>query len=201
MTDTTQPIAQLRHLHKYMVNGGVRNADSAKRIAGEILGPAIAALEAQAPAVPTYPPLPEADKVMTPSHSEPYALWGLKKLMDYAKAYHAAQAPAVPAREPVATLWQQGETGRTRVVMPDMIVDADARWQVVGPLYLGAAPQPEAAVMTREQAHALRQGHEIAASDGYFEARPQIDSNDRRKVFEAGFQRGWDAALATKGGV
>ena len=42
--------------------------------------------------------------------------------------------------EPVAHLWQHSETGRTRIVMPDMIVDADASWQVVGPLYLGAAP-------------------------------------------------------------
>ena len=41
---------------------------------------------------------------------------------------------------PVAHLWQHCETSRTRIVMPDMIVDADASWQVVGPLYLGAAP-------------------------------------------------------------
>ena len=40
----------------------------------------------------------------------------------------------------MAHLWQHCETGRTRIVMPDMIVDADASWQVVGPLYLGAAP-------------------------------------------------------------
>ena len=47
---------------------------------------------------------------------------------------------AANAGEPVAHLWQHCETGRTRIVMPDMIVDADASWQVVGPLYLGAAP-------------------------------------------------------------
>lgn len=52
----------------------------------------------------------------------------------------------------------------------------------------------DAARWTTEQEYAIRQGHEIAASDGYFEARPQIDSNDRRKVFQAGFERGWDAA-------
>ena len=62
-----------------------------------------------------------------------------------------------------------------------------------------AAPQADsvledAARWTTEQEHAIRQGHEIAASDSYFEARPQIDSNDRRKVFQAGFERGWDAA-------
>ena len=58
----------------------------------------------------------------------------------------------------------------------------------------------DAARWTTEREHAIRQGHEIAASDGYFEARPQIDSNDRRKVFQAGFERGWDAAMAANGG-
>ena len=47
-----------------------------------------------------------------------------------------------------------------------------------------------------EKKYALRQDHEIAAEDGYFYARPQIDSLDRRKVFSAGFDRGWYAALA-----
>ena len=44
------------------------------------------------------------------------------------------------AGEPVAHLWQHCETGITRIVMPDTIVDANASWQVVGPLYLAAAP-------------------------------------------------------------
>ena len=30
------------------------------------------------------------------------------------------------------------------------------------------------------------------AEDAYFEARPQIDSGDRRRVFEAGYERGWE---------
>ena len=47
-----------------------------------------------------------------------------------------------------------------------------------------------------EHRHAIRQGYEIAASDRYFEARQQIDSNDRRKVFQAGFERGWDRLAA-----
>ena len=49
-----------------------------------------------------------------------------------------------------------------------------------------------------EKNFALRQGHGIASEDGYFEARPQIDSMDRRKVFGAGFERGWEAALAAE---
>ena len=43
-------------------------------------------------------------------------------------------------QEPVAHLWQHSETGRTRIVMPDQIITADANWFVVGPLYL-APPQ------------------------------------------------------------
>ena len=31
------------------------------------------------------------------------------------------------------------------------------------------------------------------AEDDYFSARPQIDCNDRRKVFEAGFELAWNA--------
>lgn len=32
------------------------------------------------------------------------------------------------------------------------------------------------------------------AEDAYFAARPQIDCNDRRKVFDAGFERAWEKA-------
>ena len=46
--------------------------------------------------------------------------------------------------EPVAYLWQHSETGRTRVVMPDMIVDTDASWYAIGPMYLGKAHPPSA---------------------------------------------------------
>lgn len=34
--------------------------------------------------------------------------------------------------------------------------------------------------------------------DAYFAARPQIDTLDRRRVFEAGFQRAWQAACKYK---
>jgi len=47
-----------------------------------------------------------------------------------------------------------------------------------------------------EKNRALMEAHQIAAEDEYFAARPQIDCNDRRKVFEAGFQRAWNAALS-----
>lgn len=58
------------------------------------------------------------------------------------QAARRSPAAPVPQPEPVAYLWQHCETGRTRVVMPDMVITADANWIVVGPLYLAAAPQP-----------------------------------------------------------
>ena len=72
-------------------------------------------------------------------------------------------------------------------------------------LGLMAAPQPsptpqaadsvlEDAALSGEQQRAIFEAHESAASEGYFEARPQIDCNDRRRVFKAGYERGWDAA-------
>jgi hypothetical protein len=41
---------------------------------------------------------------------------------------------------------------------------------------------------------ALRNGHEIAQSEAYFLARPNIDTKDHRAIFEAGFNRGWESA-------
>jgi len=40
-----------------------------------------------------------------------------------------------PEQKPVATMWQHGETGRTRITMPGDITDCDARWFKVSDLY------------------------------------------------------------------
>lgn len=48
-----------------------------------------------------------------------------------------------------------------------------------------------------EREIAIKEAEVCAASDSYFAARPQIDGDDRRRVFEAGFARGWDAARPT----
>ncbi len=60
-------------------------------------------------------------------------------------------------QEPVAWLWQHNETGRTRIVMPDSVITADANWIVVGPLYLGAAP-PQRQPLTDEEVWKLAAG-------------------------------------------
>ncbi len=49
-----------------------------------------------------------------------------------------------------------------------------------------------------ETQRALMEGARVAASDEYFGARPQIDTTDRRRVFEAGFDRAWKEMLATQ---
>ena len=45
-------------------------------------------------------------------------------------------ALAQPEPEPVAYLWQHGETGRTRVIEKDQVWTASNQWNRVGPLYL-----------------------------------------------------------------
>lgn len=51
--------------------------------------------------------------------------------------------------------------------------------------------------MGYELRRAMMEAARNGAEDEYFEARPQLDCNDHhRKVFDAGFDRAWNAALA-----
>lgn len=45
-----------------------------------------------------------------------------------------------------------------------------------------------------EKRHAIMQAHCIVAVDSYFDARPLIDTTDNRRLVEAGFERGFEAA-------
>lgn len=69
------------------------------------------------------------------------------------------------------------------------VAEAMKRWDA-------AHAQPAQGERTSEHHFAIREGHQIAAVDEYFAARPQIDNNDRRKVYEAGFNRGFEAGAA-----
>lgn len=114
------------------------------------------------------------------------------------------QAPAGAALEPIAYLhddgyWTPAKTDEGRKLNDRLLRAGSPKIGVY--LSIPTAPSVlEDAAQGHERRHAIRQGHEIATSDAYFEARPQIDSNDRRKVFQAGFERGWDAAMAAKKG-
>ena len=68
---------------------------------------------------------------------------------DHPMRHYDRTCPACQDAEPVAYLWQHCETGRTRIVMPDDVITADATWFVVGPLYLH--PAPKQVPMTGEQ--------------------------------------------------
>ena len=76
-------------------------------------------------------------------------------------------------------------------------VQADVR-----PLY--TAPQPAPAPLSEmpyEKRKAIQEGEQISASDAWFKARHEmLDTVDRRNVFRAGFDRGWNAAIAAQGG-
>lgn len=117
------------------------------------------------------------------------------------RCLHQIAEPASTAAQPPAGWWRQRadeiELEVAQGKSSAMRCYTDMRALLQAAAATKAAPQPSAQqgdALTYEQAHAIRQGHEIASSDAYFEARPQIDCNDRRNVFRAGFERGWDAA-------
>lgn len=121
----------------------------------------------------------------------------------------AARAPAdsvtAPAGGAVAGPgWQMVPVKPT----PEMLRAGDQKTWVLPALdcwraMLAAAPAPPAqaadsvledAALSSEQQRAILEAYESAASESYFEVRPQIDCSDRRRVFKAGYERGWDAA-------
>ena len=62
------------------------------------------------------------------------------------------------------------------------------------------APAP-LSEMPYEKRKAIQEGEQISASDAWFKARHEmLDTVDRRNVFRAGFDRGWNAAIAAQGG-
>lgn len=108
--------------------------------------------------------------------------------------------PGTPSAYVVTHHGDRAEAMREAVKQAANII---ARGGEAPPATLASPAQPaapQAARCTHEQQLAIRQGHEIAASEGYFAARSDIDSIGRRKTFEAGFLRGWDAALREQGG-
>lgn len=85
-------------------------------------------------------------------------------------------------QEPVATLWQHGKTGRTRITTPDEITDCDARWFKAADLYthptvidksaavriataLGWEPKREWVGLTVEEVDELRSGLSASHAD------------------------------------
>ena len=79
-----------------------------------------------------------------------------------------------PEQKPVATLWQHGGTGRTRITMPDDITDCDARWFKAADLYT-TPPQPEPVI---DKSAAVR----IATSLGWEPKRKPLTDEEIRRI-------------------
>jgi hypothetical protein len=75
-------------------------------------------------------------------------------------------------QEPVATLWQNGETGRTRITMTGYITDCDARWFKAADLYTTppAYTAPAVPVLPVDEL-ALKVGMKWHGLSGFWEAR------------------------------
>lgn len=110
----------------------------------------------------------------------------------------ALSTAAQPTGEPVAYLWQHSETGRTRVVMPDGVITADATWHVVGPLVLAAAPKaaPAPSSVARPSEDAVnRAGLYLARKHAVYLSRESV----RELLAEAAPAAQEDAVNAAKG--
>jgi hypothetical protein len=112
----------------------------------------------------------------------------------------AKAAPQQEAQEPVMIYHGRctidcGEHGHHDMEMLRMIPAGSK---------LYTAPQPAPAPLSEmpyEKRKAIQEGEQISASDAWFKARHEmLDTLDRRNVFRAGFDRGWNAALAAQGG-
>ena len=82
-------------------------------------------------------------------------------------------------------VWFEGEVEFARAAL--------AKW---------GTPQPALAPLSEmpyEKRKATQEGEQIGASDAWFKARHEmLDTIDRRNVFRAGFDRGWNAAIAAQ---
>lgn len=50
----------------------------------------------------------------------------------------------------------------------------------------------------RERNQAIKEGHRNAAEKAYFNERPHLADDNGIRCFDAGFDRGWDAACAER---
>ena len=129
------------------------------------------------------------------------------------EAQALSAAPATPpadqqAAQVIINFPQVGTAGPFpvvdgRVSLPDSTMQDLVR--MLRPTYEAeqqAQPAPAPlSEMPYEKRKAIQEGEQIGASDAWFKARHEmLDTVDRRNVFRAGFDRGWSAALAARGG-
>ena len=89
-----------------------------------------------------------AERLETALAEQP-AQKALDKMAENARELGLDYEPA--QQEPVATLWQHGRTGRTRITMPGDITDCDANWFKASDLYTSPPAQRPWVGLTSEE--------------------------------------------------
>ena len=108
---------------------------------------------------------------------------GAKPLYEAPPAQEALLNPDMPTQE---LRLHMGELTTDEV----LVARAAIRW---------ANSQQEARVpLTSEQQRCIAEAHNVAACEEYFNARPQIDYIANRRIFEAGFSKGYGITAAQK---
>ena len=73
-----------------------------------------------------------------------------------------------------------------------------AAFKYLEPLYTAPPAQEARVPLTSEQQRCIAEAHNVAACEEYFNARPQIDYIANRRIFEAGFSKGYGITAAQK---
>ena len=177
-------LAQLRHLYSNLINGGVRDTASAKRIATGLLGPVIERLEKAAPT--TQAPQPQ-DALRC-------AVGNCKFNGEVAE--HAPGCPNAP--QPVEPAVSQGEAE-----LPDSIrvpldsLHADAEYLVYR-ADQGHLTKARIVGTIRERVDAAKAGIRTALATRPQEAAPSQDAEDAEDAEDAARFRSFAAAALTQ---
>jgi hypothetical protein len=125
-----------------------------------------------------------------------------EQLRDFADATHALRMQAAPkaAPESIRSILIRCREFIDTTKVPAYPAGADLADEIDVLLAAQPAPAP-LSEMPYEKRKAIQEGEQIGASDAWFKARHEmLDTVDRRNVFRAGFDRGWNAAIAAQGG-
>jgi hypothetical protein len=112
-----------------------------------------------------------------------------QRYRDFAADILAKLGPPAGAGEVAEVMFAEGKKYIQYTVPKELLPIGTKLYTTPQPTQAQAVAVP----LTSEQERAIREAYESAGSESYFGSRPQIDTNDRRRVFKAGFERGWDA--------
>ena len=112
---------------------------------------------------------------------------------DRAAVYKAMLASAPPAPQKLTTCncrWD-GDTQVQHCTLHQAHIDAIHEWAERAKTAEAELAAQQQKPLTDEQDRALCEAYSNAASDEYFKARPQLDSDVNRRIFYAGHRKAW----------